>query len=179
MGVYINMLSSVLSFIWTNIVGLLNVLIAFLLVKEAKKMREVTTQPELVFYLKLVNQYTVIGRLENIGNGVAYNVSVSADNDFILFHDNNFNTAFDKIKSLAPKQYFDIQIDYLNINNEIMSLEKNALIKVLWTNTKKLNKSIYEYSMILDKLYFKNTPRIESLSNIAEAIKELERNLKR
>ena len=174
-----NIIYSIYNFIVTNIVGLLNIIIAFLLVIEAKRMREATTQPELVFYLKLVNEYTVIGRLENVGNGVAHNISVNAENDFSLFHRNSFNTAFDKIKTLAPKQYFDVQIDYLNIGNQIISLEKNTSIKVVWTKSNKKKNNFYEFTMELDKNYFQNTPRIESLSTIAKSIENLERYLKR
>lgn len=174
-----NIIYSFYNFIVSNIVGLLNVIVAFWLVVEAKKMREVATQPELVFYLKLVNEYTVIGRLENVGNGVAYNIEITSENDFKLFHNNSFNSAFEKIKVLAPKQYFDVQINYLDVGNKIISLEKKSIIKVIWTKAKKNKKNFFVFTMELEGNYFQNVPRLESLSTIAKSIERLERHLKR
>ncbi len=57
-------------------VGIVNVIVAYKLLMETKKLREFSTKPELVFSLVPVENYLVVGRLKNIGNGIAYNIEV-------------------------------------------------------------------------------------------------------
>jgi len=153
-------------------VGIINVIVAYKLLTETKKLREVSTKPELVFSLVAVEHYIVVGRLKNIGNGIAYNIEVKSDIDFQIFSGYSLSTAFRELKYLAPNQYFDISYGHINIKNEIINF-KNHTLEISWTDTKEDLGIRNTAKFFLSKKYFKNAPRPFDFTQVTEAIERL------
>ena len=162
----------ILNFITKEIIGILNILIAFFLLKEAKKMREIATDSELVYSLQLIDDYTVIGKLENIGNGVAYNIEVASDVNFSTFYDVPINEAFKSLEYLAPKHSYYIKYGYLNINNEIIPFEDHN-VTLKWTQSKSVKRNKRTAQFFISGNYFKNTPGKVGLKEVVDAIENL------
>jgi hypothetical protein len=52
----------------------ISVIVAYFLLKESRKLYKTATSPNLVFSFHSLSSNNVFGRLENIGNGTAYNI---------------------------------------------------------------------------------------------------------
>lgn len=154
----------------------LTLVVAFFLLIEYKKMTRVATKPELIFSLFLAEKYIVIGRLKNIGKGIAYNIEVKSDKDFNILHDPPISNAFEEVGCLAPEQHFDITYGRINIKNEIMEFQNHTL-EIFWTDTEKKSEKGNRAKFFLSKTYFKNTPRTSDLSHVVDAIEDLKEEI--
>ncbi len=155
---------------------LTNVFIAYFLLKEARKMRDLSSSSNLVFSFISLSSYSIIGRLENIGFGTAYNIKVKVEPDFKIMNEKSLEEIFKNVKYLAPKQSYDINYGYINIDDDLSGFSKHKLT-VSWTNTIK-NKSPKYFIVDFSKDYFKSYPYIKTIEDLIESIDNIGYQLK-
>lgn len=84
-----------ITFLFDNIIGIANAIIAFFLYRATIKIFKKSTSPELVFSLDVVNDSVAVGKLENIVNSIAFDIKVSFDPDIVISGQNISEAFFD------------------------------------------------------------------------------------
>ena len=153
----------------------ISVFVAYFLLKESRKMYKMSTSPNLVFSFHSLSSYMIMGRLENIGNGTAYNIEVDVSPDFTVMKRKSLNKAFENVNYLAPKQSFDVLYCPININNRLIGFKSHSL-KVSWSHKKKSNKRHY-FDTHFEESYFDSFPSSHTFDDLVKEIKDLNRNL--
>jgi len=153
----------------------ISVIVAYFLLKESRKLYKTATSPNLVFSFHSLSSYNVYGRLENIGNGTAFNIKVEVIPDFNVFDSYSINQAFDNVSYLAPKQYYDVFYGAININHKLLGFKPHKL-KISWTK-KKNSKKKYHFETQFEDSYFDSFPTAHTFDDLVKEMKDLNRNL--
>jgi len=151
------------------------VIVAYFLLKESRKLFKTTTS-NLVFSFHSLSSNNVYGRLENIGNGTAFNIKVEVIPDFTVLDSYTINQAFDNVQYLAPKQYYDVFYGSINIYQKLLGFVPHKL-KISWSNKKKSNKRNH-FETQFEESYFDSFPTANTFDDLVVEIRSLNRNLK-
>ncbi len=159
------------------ILAIISVIVAYFLLKENRKMRELSTSPNIVFTFLSSSQNRILGRLENIGYGTAHNINVKVDPDFQIMGRKSLQKIFKNVNYLSPKQCYDTDYGFINIDNNLIGFKKHKLT-ITWTRKKQdKNKEIFIANFEED--YFKYFPCSHSFSDLVNSIDNLNNNLER
>ena len=155
---------------------IISVIVAYFLLKESRKMYNISTSPNLVFSFNSLSSHSIYGRLENIGNGTAYNIKVKITPDFEILRSKSINQVFNSLTYLAPKQCYDVNYGSININHKLIGFKAHKL-QVSWTNKIK-SKKMYHFEADFDESYFDSFPTSNTFNDLVKEVKNLNRNLK-
>lgn len=153
----------------------INLMLVYFILKESRKMRELSSSPNIVFTFLSSSQNQILGRLENIGYGTAYNINIKVDPDFQIMGRKSLQKIFQNVNYLSPRQCFDIDYGFINIDNNLLCFKKHKLT-ITWTRKKQdKNKEIFIANFEED--YFKYFPCSHSFSDLVNSIDKLSNNL--
>lgn len=156
-----------------NLIGIASVVVMLLILWETRRWHRKESAPQLIYTLDIVNEYMVIGKLGNIGKGVAYNIKVEFDPQEISILGKNIKESFKALKYLGPQSSYNVQYGYLNIYNEVIDLREHKVV-VSWTKKQKSKRKIMAIFFIGEG-YFKSYPR---KLEIAKQVKDLKDTVK-
>ena len=157
------------------------VLVSIRMLKEMKIQRKRLEEPSLVYYLKHID-YGVFGVIENIGQGVAYNIETKfyPEDSFHILKKKDENINFLKSLSyLAPKQSVNFFLGHKNIFDNVIGCDRHKVI-LRWTDDsgKPLNKgskAVYN----IDENMLKCLPDNVGLYSVVSALKDLKSVIER
>ena len=169
------MLNSILKIV-EIIVPVISLIVAFFLLRESRKMHVLSSSPNLVFSFHSLSSNRIIGRLENIGYGIAYNIKVDLEPDFKIMRSTSLYKLFENVSYLAPKQFYDVDYGFVNINHKLIDFKPHKLI-ISWSK-KKNDKKRYYFVTCFKESYFDSFPTSYSFNDLVKEIRDLNRNLK-
>jgi len=175
-------LNNIFSFIVENLIGITSVVVMFLILWETMRWHRKESAPLLIYTLYIINEYTVIGKLENIGNGIAYNIKVECTPTDVKIFGGSVDEKFNDLHYLGPKNSYPVQYGYLNTENDVTKLTKHDVI-VSWTKKPNSNKKVMA-TFSIEEGYFKSYPRkpeiAKQVKDLKDAVKEsLDNNKKK
>ncbi|NQV17833.1 MAG: hypothetical protein HQ534_04740 [Armatimonadetes bacterium] len=159
------------------ILAIISVIVAYFLLRESRKMHVLSSSPNLVFSFHSSSQNRILGRLENIGYGTAYNINVKVDPDFQIMGRKSLQKIFKNVNYLSPKQCYDIDYGVINVDNNLKVFKKHKLT-ITWTR-KKQDKKKEIFIANFEEDYFINFPCSHSFSDLVNSIDNLNNNLER
>ncbi len=165
--------NNIFSFIVENLIGIASVVVMLLILWETRWWHRKESAPQLIYTLDIINENMVIGKLENIGNGVAYNIKVECEPPGVEVFKSKMDEKFKPLNYLGPDDSYIVQYSYLNINDDVIDFKKHKVL-VSWTKKQTATKRI-QATFFIGEGYFKSYPRKKE---IATQIKELKDTVK-
>jgi len=154
------------------------VIISMKMLKEMKIQRKKLEEPNLVYYINNIG-YRIYGIIENIGNGVAYNIKTEI-NPKESIEEKEILKTIEYFSYLAPKQSISFSLGFIAINGHLNFKKHKMILK--WSKTKdgkSESKCICTINQNHLKCLIKNSELHEmtsELSEIKRAIKDIKLN---
>ena len=157
-------------------IALLNVTIAFFLLRESIKMRRFQTKPDLVYYIKK-RGYDYIGVIENIGNGVAYGIKTKitfdslVENFYLTKQREEIKEHFMEFNYLAPKQHLTFTLGPRALSGHMIGFDLHDFL-LEYSNDNK-SKNIVSSSFRVNQYHLDSIDVEGTLALIADSIDQL------
>lgn len=173
-------MQEVIDFTVRNIFPIVNIIVAFFVLREAYLMRRLETTPDVIYYIHNSgsNFFAVI---ENIGNGVAHNLNIEIEFDsevyppFIESGDMEGKTYKGHYSFLAPKQSLELELGWIYADHSLGGFDTHRT-KLTFTKEPD-NKKKIESSFQINKNQILDAKDDGNLKIIAKKLDELKSEL--
>ena len=150
------------------------VFVSIKMLKELKIQRKRLEEPDLVYYLKNINNI-IYGVIENIGNGIADKIKTDIEPKENIEEKEILKT-IEFFSYLAPKQSISFNLGMMNIMGNPCGFDKHTMT-LKWSNSKNGGESIRIYNIDENqiKCLCKTTELQELTSELSKIKKALEK----
>lgn len=175
----IDMIQFVIENYLSEIISFFSLIVSFFILHEARKMWELNTEPEVIYYVtKIDGFYYAI--LENIGNGVAYNIICELTFDSEI-EKPYLDPSIEKAKVvkrefeyLAPGQTLTFKMGGISLSKSLVGFDTHR-VQLKYNKKKQRKETTVQF--IINKSTIVHLENKGNLKTIAEKLEDIENKL--